>query len=77
MIRAYLGFDLTEYRDPKMMKGILYGSIGACADALPWFLTVFSLPYIFTGGDGCLVATIALGFGIGIFLVGILAKKRL
>ena len=76
MIRAYLGFDLTEYRDPKMMKGILSGSIGACADALPWFLTVFSLPYIFTGGDGCLVATIALGFGIGIFLVGILAKKE-
>ena len=76
MIRAYLGFDLTEYRDPKMMKGILYGSLGACADALPWFLVAFGLPYVLEGGSGFWAGVVALGLGLVGFLLGLVFKMR-
>ena len=76
MIRAYLGFDLTEYRDPKMMKGILYGSLGACADALPWFLVAFGLPYVLEGGNGFWAGAAALGLGMAGFLLGLVFKMR-
>lgn len=72
MIREYLGFDLSEYRDGNMAKGVVYGSLGACVDALPWFMVALGLPYVLGGGNGfasaVALAVSVVGFVLGVFL---------
>ena len=76
MIREWLGFDLTDYRDGNMTKGLVFGSLGAVADALPWYLAALSLPVVTRGGDGQMAAIIVLGIGIAGFFFGLEVKKR-
>ncbi|WP_298034425.1 ABC transporter ATP-binding protein [uncultured Desulfovibrio sp.] len=76
MIRSYLGFDLAEYRDPLIMKGVIYGSLGACAEALPWYLAAFGLPYVLEGGNGALAGAVALALAVAGFLLGVLCKMK-
>lgn len=76
MIREYLGFDLTEYRDGNMAKGVIYASLGACAEALPWFMAALALPYVLEGGDGAVAASVVFVIGIAGFLLGLVFKMR-
>ena len=76
MIREYLGFDLTEHRDDKMMQGIVFGALGACAEALPWFLAAFALPYVLEGGNTLAAAVAVAALGIVGFLLGLMAKVK-
>lgn len=76
MIREYLGFDLTEYRDGNMMKGIVFGALGACAEALPWFLAAFALPYVMEGGNALVASAVVAALGILGFLLGLVVKVK-
>lgn len=76
MIREYLGFDLTDHRDEKMIKGVVYSALGASAEALPWFLAAFALPYALEGGNVLLAAAIAAALGIAGFLLGLMIKVK-
>lgn len=44
MIRSFLGFDLSDKENPRLIRGTAFSILASLADALPWALMVFYLP---------------------------------
>ncbi|MBE1237996.1 ABC transporter ATP-binding protein [Phaeovibrio sulfidiphilus] len=64
MITSFLGFDLSPSPESRFGRGLVLGTLGACVDALPWFLLALALGSLAGGGlpePGDIALVAALG----------------
>ncbi len=72
---SFLGFDLAGTIDRRLWWGLLWGTLGACLDALPWGMLV-ALPLMMADNtDGAQALWILGGIGCVGFFLGAVVKS--